>query len=880
MLCRYRDVSILVAAVLVLPADAFAQVRPGNAGRTDSDTLRTPPAAVDIDAIRLGRDTVVAAPGEVYPAGPVHRLLLGDLNRDLWHLEFPVPVLDLDSVGGGLTVDELSGGKQTMGLRFVGRDGLSYQFRSIVKTASRALPSVLRSTAVEDVAQDQMAIQFPLSAMVVTELVEAVGVLVSKPRPVIMPDDPRLGEYREAFAGRMGWIEIRPDERENREGLEYAGFAGSTEITGTDELYEAVRDDPASYVDDRKLLRARLIDMLVGDWDRHSDQWRWASYPDGERTRWEPIPRDRDFALGKVDGLLPRLAAAYRPSYVGFDARPPDVHDMHWSAQHVDRAFLTELERSDFVEAAAELQALLTDEALEEAVGVLPESYLQAVGEELRHALRVRRDALGSVAQDFYELLSGWVDVYGTEEVDSVTLVPEGDAVRITMWAPRHGDFVRYDRVLHAEETKDVRIYLWDGDDRVVIHGSLPIPVRLVSAGGSDLVVDHGDGKNVRVYDDEGENRFELGPRAFLTTSAHLRQDSLIEADNWIWDTRDWGSAWVPRPELEFSSDRGLYVGFGLARYGFGFGQDPYHSRLSLAALNGLDPAQWILSAEFDRALGDQGWRTVTKLEFRTDDPVWHFGFGNGVPAPEAKNDFRSFRSRTSVQALLRYQGWSDWLVQVGPQLTLSGPIEQGATVFDTLDVYGASRFQQAGLVGSFELDTRDSKQYPRAGRRWVLGARVVPSLLDVEDTFGGLSAELRQYVSADIIGEPALHLRVRADKTWGRTPFFELPDIGGSGSLPGFVSGRFVGDATASATALARVKLLEPTILTDLQLGVHAIGTVGRVWYRDDPANDWHVGSGGGFWLRLPSIDRTVSLSVVTGDTGARTYLDFGFLF
>jgi hypothetical protein len=93
-------------------------------------------------------------------------------------------------------------------------------------------------------------------------------------------------------------------------------------------------------------------------------------------------------------------------------------------------------------------------------------------------------------------------------------------------------------------------------------------------------------------------------------------------------------------------------------------------------------------------------------------------------------------------------------------------------------------------------------------------------------------------------------------------------------------VARRFVGDAAASATALARIKLLEPTIVTDLQLGVHAIGTVGRVWYRDDAANDWHVASGGGLWLRLPSIDRTVSLSVVTGDTGARTYLDFGFLF
>jgi hypothetical protein len=881
MLCPNRVAFLgLVVAVLVPAADSHAQLRTANGGQAASDTLDAPPPAVDIDSVRLGRDTVVAAPGEVYPAGPVRRMLLGDLNRDLWHLEFPVPVLDLDSVGGGLTVDELSGGKQTLGLRFMGDDGLIYQFRSIVKTASRALPSVLRSTAVEDVAQDQMAIQFPLSAMVVAELVEAAGVLVAKPRPVVMPDDPRLGEYREAFAGRMGWIEVRPDERETEEGFEYAGFAGSAKITGTEELYERLREEPESYVDDRKLLRARLVDMLVGDWDRHSNQWRWASYPDGERTRWEPIPRDRDFAFGRIDGLLPSLAGIYRPSYVGFDANTPDVYDLHWSAQNVDRALLTGLDRSAFIETARELQATFTDDVLDEAIDILPESYQQAVGDDLRHALRVRRDALSQVAEEYYELMSGWVDVYGTEEVDSVALVPAGDAVRVTVWAPRRGDFVRYDRLLHADETKDIRIYLGPGDDRVVIDGPLPIPVRLVSAAGDDRIVDHGNGKNVRVYDDEGDDRFEVGTRAFVTTSEHLRQDSLIEADNWIWETRDWGSDWVPRPEVEFGSDLGLYLGASMTRYGFGFGQDPYHSRFSLTALSGMDPAQWILGMEFDRALGDEGWRTVTAVDSRTDEPVWHFGFGNNVSAPDDKNDFRSFRSRMEANTRLRYQAWSDWLVEVGPQFTWSGPVQQGTPIFDTLDVYGANRFRQAGAVGSFELDTRDSEQYPRAGRKWVLGARVVPSLLDVEDTFGGVSAELREYVSADVVGEPALHLRVRGDKTWGRTPFFELPKIGGSGSLPGFVSRRFVGDAAASATALARVKLLEPTILTDLHLGVHAIGTAGRVWYRDEGANDWHLGSGGGLWIYLPSIDRTVSLSVVVGDTGPRTYLDFGFLF
>jgi hypothetical protein len=35
--------------------------------------------------------------------------------------------------------------------------------------------------------------------------------------------------------------------------------------------------------------------MLLGDWDRHEDQWRWSEFEkeNGEHY-FRPIPRDRD----------------------------------------------------------------------------------------------------------------------------------------------------------------------------------------------------------------------------------------------------------------------------------------------------------------------------------------------------------------------------------------------------------------------------------------------------------------------------------------------------------------------------------------------------------------------------------------------------------
>jgi hypothetical protein len=37
--------------------------------------------------------------------------------------------------------------------------------------------------------------------------------------------------------------------------------------------------------------------MLIGDWDRHYDQWRWAEYKKKGQVIYRPIPRDRDQAF-------------------------------------------------------------------------------------------------------------------------------------------------------------------------------------------------------------------------------------------------------------------------------------------------------------------------------------------------------------------------------------------------------------------------------------------------------------------------------------------------------------------------------------------------------------------------------------------------------
>ena len=290
-----------------------------------------------------GSDRVRTTPQGRYEANAVKRLLFGGGHRSLWSTPVDATVLDLETFAGGLSVLREGGGLQTRSLRFQGEDGQVWNFRSLDKDATRSLDPELRATIAASVMQDRISALLPLSAMVVAPLLEAADVLHADPTLVVLPDSPRLGEFRERFAGLLGWIEVRPDEGPDGE----PGFAGALQVVGSDRLLERVEGRPHEYVDALAFLRARLMDVYVGDWDRHPDQWRWAGFEkgrSGDRTvvRFEPVPRDRDWALSRLDGLVGRVSWAFWPHYVGFAREFPNAFRATWSARVLDRRFLSE----------------------------------------------------------------------------------------------------------------------------------------------------------------------------------------------------------------------------------------------------------------------------------------------------------------------------------------------------------------------------------------------------------------------------------------------------------------------------------------------------------------------------------------------------------
>lgn len=465
-------------------------------------------------------DSLTVIPGPEYKAGWLHEALFGKHYRDIWTSPAKVKVLDLETFAGGLTPIKQGGGFQTKSLRFQGKDGRQYAFRSTNKDPKAVLPLELRETFAADIVQDQISSSNPSAALVVDVFADALGVLHPKPLIVIMPDDSRLGEFRSTFSGVLGIIEEYPAD--GPDGT--PGFAGSDKIVSTIKLYEALEKDNDNQVNAEALLTARLLDVFVGDWDRHIDQWRWARFKENGRNVWYPIPRDRDQAFALFDGLFPLIGARAITQFHHFYEKFGDMNSLTFSGRFVDRRLLVSLDKKRWDTVVQNLIGKLTDEVTEQAVQQLPPEHYALRGKWLTSTLKSRRNTLKHAADEYYELLSDYVDVHFSDKAELVDVnrLDDGSTEIVAYDLKQSGERgdELFRRTFLTSETAEVRLYLHGGDDKCTItgNGGTSIVVRVIGGGGDDELTDKTQGRGIYFYDDKGENRITAGPRTVVDT--------------------------------------------------------------------------------------------------------------------------------------------------------------------------------------------------------------------------------------------------------------------------------------------------------------------------------------------------------------------------
>ncbi len=827
-------------------------------------------AAVERDStLAPAGPTLSVTAGEHYQAGSFHRFLLGADYRHLWTTPIQIPELDVHRFAGGLRPVRRVGGQQTLGLAMKGADGRDYTFRGLDKDPTEILPAEFHGTFVDKLLQDQIASSFPGGAVAVSPLMEAAGVLHTQPFLVVMPDDSLLGEFRETFAGVPGTFEEYPRPAGNGN----PGFHGATEIINGEEMWKRMDASPATRPDSRAFLTARLVDLLVGDWDRHRGQWHWAMFSGEEK--WQPIPEDRDQAFVRFEGFIPAAGRQHLPQFVSFSDTYPSIEGLTWNGRDGDRRILVDLEKPAWEQAGAELKARITDDVIASAVARLPQAYRAKEGAALEADLRSRRDALLEVTDAFYRFLARDVDVHATDQPERVTVSREdnGDVEVTVALAATHAPYYR--RTFHPDETDEVRIYLGGGADSVVASGRHgQITVRVIAGGGADFI-DDSAGTGLRVSAAHGENQVLRGSGTRLDT--HPYTPPKREKAQWI-PPRDWGRRNIFIPFIGGNSDLGVLFLATLESEGYGFRKDPYADRQKFRI--GYATRAGAIGGDYRGEFRRENSRTRTGLYLRASglDFLHFYGYGNQSPADEDEDYYKVKHTQYVLEPSLTAPLGANWAgtVRVNAQYGKTDLNEDRYIAANP--PYGTEDFFQVAAGAGIAFDTRDSDAAPSRGFYLSVDGNVFPEVGAVVSTFGEVHGEAAFYQPIPLGPAPTMALRAGGKQVWGTYPWQEAAYIGGARSVRGFAQQRFAGDASVYGSAELRIPLAGIYVFVPGNIGVFGLADAGRVFLEGEDSKRWHAAGGGGLWFSFVSPENTISLYAAASDEGTRFYLHAGF--
>lgn len=430
------------------------------------------------------------------------RFFLGRNYREVWSTPVTFPVFRIKETG--LKIEELGGGQQTKSLQLEDQQGREWALRTVDKDVEKALPKFLRHTLAQKVTQDMVSAAHPYAPLTIPTLAKAIGVVVPEPTFYYVPDDPALEPYRDIFAGTICMLEQKEPTPDR------------SKTENTEELLDDLLEENEHLVIQQAVLRARLLDMLVADWDRHADQWRWGKRDSGSREYFYAIPRDRDQAYFYSQGLLVKIARFVALRHlVGFQDDLDKLKSLNFKSWQFDRIFLNELDRREWETIIRSVQSSLPDGVIHTAVSKMPPSIYAISGPALESKLKSRRNELLTAGLEYYDFLSRYATVNGTNEKEYFHVSGTGDSLRVQVYDQKEGRQGRkiYERVFRPSETRQITLQAFGGNDEVLVDESARSSIRLEIMGGtgSDTYTIK-SGLRSTIYDlEEEKNQIQRG---------------------------------------------------------------------------------------------------------------------------------------------------------------------------------------------------------------------------------------------------------------------------------------------------------------------------------------------------------------------------------
>ncbi len=798
---------------------------------------------------------LVQAHPDYADAGWLHRLFLGKNYRRDWAEAVKLPVIRTSTLKGGLTPVKLGGGFQSTSLRMTDKAGKEYTLRTVEKKPDLIVPQPFQGTFVRELLDDATSAQHPYSALIVPPVAEAVGVPHATPIIGMVAPDTGLNTYQRLFQGKVTLFEAREP-------------IGKTDNTG--KMLEELQDDNDNSYDSPNFLRARMLDLLLGDWDRHGDQWRFFNRnKKGESRLYVAVPRDRDMVLNVTQGVLPTVMKRFfvLPHVRGFNANLLTGSNFYlYKSSFLNAHPASQMTYTRWMTTVQAFRSAVTDTVLEQSLKALPEPIYSQRHDALLHELKSRRDEMPGAMDKYYRFVNRVVDIHTSDKNEFVDIADSsGDRLHVTIRKiSKNGalEDTLMSKTFPHHVTKEVRLYIARGNDSVVVRNRSGIRLRIIGGKGHKSYTILESRTPIPLYDREKEHYYGQSSKLRL----HLSKDSLNTA---FIPTNLYNTS-LPLITAALNKDDGLYLGAGIRFVQQkGFRKTPYTSLQQVTVSHAFSTKAFNLryAGEWIHVI-NRADLTFTANIKAPDNTQNFFGRGNETVFDKTGNFKRYYRTRfnlVELQPAFRWRGRKGAQLSMGPAFQyyhFNADGNKGRFIQNTsqLHSYDSSTLAKdkthLGLFANYELDQRNNKVLPAWGTYVNVQVKAYDGLSSTTRSFAQIIPEVALYKSLNTRQTLILSDRLGGGVTLGHTTFYQSLFLGGQGNLSGYRQYRFAGQHSFYNNLELRVVLSNfGNYIVKGQIGVGGFYDVGRVWELHEHSSKWHNGVGGNVYVAPASL-------------------------
>ena len=835
-----------------------------------------------------------------------HKYIWGERYRKYYGTPVKVPTVNLDTLFGGLAPFRKGGAHQSKSLHLINKEGKRYVMRAIRKSATVYLQAMafkdqymegqFDGTATERLLQDFYTGSHPYAPFVTGKLSDAINIYHTNPVLYFVPKQNALAGFNSDFGDELYMIEEHVSDGHGN----LKSFGYLNKIESTDDLIKKLRKDEKYVVDKAMFLRARLFDMVIGDWDRHTDQWRWAEFEEEGKVVYKPIPRDRDQAFSNMgDGALMNLATRIVPPLKlmeGFNDDIRNVKGFNFSPFSLDMMLLNETTKKQWEEQVALIQKNLTDSIIDDAFKEFPKEVQDETISEIKRVLKVRLENLPEIANRYYKVLNERPLVIGTDKDDlfGIERLPNG-TTKLTAYRIKDGEkgTIIHDKIYSRDETKEIWVYGLDDGDVFKVFGSGDdlIKLRLVGGQNNDTYTIE-NGKKVIIYD------YNSKKNEFTTNKGRIKLIDDYKTN--VYDhSKPKNSTNQFMPLLGANPDDGLKIGFVNTLTNYGFERNPFSSQHTISgafyfATSGFD---FQYNYEFANVIGS--WNLGLNAKYTSPNyAVNFFGFGNSTPNlnSDDSDNFNLDYNRVRLSTI-KFAPSLNWRGELGAHFKL-GLSYESIEVEETNDRFINTFSVANGLDNqkdfvsadaTYTYQNKDNEAFPTLGMQTSLQIGYTSNLQQSKG-FAYFIPELGFDYKLVSCGQLVFATHAQAHFIFGDDfEFYQAANLGANNGLRGYRNERFSGQNSFYQSTDLRLNLRKfKTRLLPLDVGVYGGFDYGKVWLEDElildanPSNNsnaWNTSIGGGIFANAADV-LLLNVSAFNSKDGLRFAFKVGFGF